>query len=725
MGILDIGITGLRVSQLGLSATSHNIANASTPGFNRQQSLQITNMANFSGAGYIGQGANVAEIRRVYSEFLNHEILGAETHVGELDMFLMQAKQIDNLLADSNVGLSPALSQFFQAVQQVAADPASVPARQSLISSSQSLVARYQAIDQRMGEIREGINTMLVNEVTTINAYATQVAELNDRIVRAIALGQGKSPNDLLDRRDYLIREMNKQVRVSTVAQTDGSINVFIGSGQPMVIGSTSFRLLADTASTEDPERISIRMLAPNGTPVNMPESLIQGGVLGGLLNFRSQMLDPAQNGLGKVALGLAMAFNQQHTQGIDLTGNFGRDFFTVPQPTVYANSRNTSGAILNANIIQSDYKLDFGAGTITRLSDGTAFAIGTFPIRVDGVTIDLQSGAVGGSDVFIIKPGNLVGQRVIPQSDNTGDALLDSTASNLQSLPVIASDYRLSVVAGGLQLTRLVDNRIWLANDLDDLQMQLDADGQGFVLSWEGGLPANLGDSFLIQPTRRVVREMAVAIVDPMNVAAATPFRTSTTLTNQGTGRIDVGQVVALDPRGVPLAAPVTVTYDAAANSLTFDDGINPPAVVTQYTPGQPNVINLWGLRMTISGTPADGDTFTLEFNRNGVSDNRNAIALGALQVTNTLNHGTTTVQAAYSQIVSQVGNKTREISVTYEAQEKLANEAENARQQLSGVNLDEEASNVIKYQQSYQASAKVMQIAGKLFDEILMIGR
>jgi len=725
MGILSIGITGLRVSQLALSTTSHNIANASTPGFSRQEALLSTAMANYSAAGYIGQGSNVEQIRRVYSEFLNAEILGAETNVGALDMYLMHAKQIDNLLADSNVGLSPMLSQFFQAVQQVAADPASIPSRQSLLSSSQSLVARFQAIDQRMAEIRDGINSMLVNEVTTINAYATQIAELNERIVRATALAQGKPPNDLLDQRDYLVREMNKQVKVTSVLQSDGSMNVFIGTGQPMVIGNLNFRVLADTGSSEDPERISLRMVAPNGTPVQLPESIIQGGALGGLLHFRSEMLDPAQNALGKVALGLAMNFNQQHVMGIDLAGNFGQEYFKLPQPTVYANARNTSGARLQASIYQSDYKLDFGTGTITRLSDGTAFPIGAFPLHIDGIVIDLRSGAVGGGDVFFVKPGALPGQRVIPQSDNVGDAVFDSTGSNLQNLPTVSSDYRLTVINGGLQFVRLTDGRTWIATDLNDLQTQLDADPQGFVLSWQGGLPATLGESFLVQPTRHVVREMSVALSDPMNIAAASPFRTSTTLTNEGTGRIDVGQVLTRDPRGVPLPGRVTVTYDAAANSLTFDDGVNPPAVVTDYTPGQPNEIVLWGMRFTLSGTPADGDTFTIEPNRNGVSDNRNAIALGALQVNNTLNRGTTTIQAAYSQIVSQVGNKTREIQVSYDAQEKLAFEAEMVRQQLSGVNLDEEAANIIKFQQSYQASAKAMQIAGRLFDDILAIGR
>lgn len=720
--VLNIGITGLRVAQAGLLTTSHNIANSSTAGYNRQEIVQSSMQPNLAGYGYVGQGANVSTVKRVYSEYLTTQILGAEANVGELDMYLSQAQQIDNLLADPDAGLSPALSDFFQSVQQVAADPSSTPARQSMISSAQALTARFQALDQRMTEIRQGVNTQLVNEVTTINAYASQIAELNDRIVRATAVAQGQPPNDLLDQRDQLISELNKEIKVSVVADADGVYNVFIGTGQPLVVGTNNYKFVADTVSSEDPERITVSMLAPNGSKVEMPEYLLKGGKLGGLLSFRSETLDVAQNSLGKVALAIATTFNAQHKLGIDLGGDFGTDFFKVAQPAVIADAQNVGTATLDATIINSDYRLDFGTGTITRLADGTSMAIGSFPMVVDGVTINLDSGSVGGSDVFIIKPGNVEGERVIPQSDNTGTAVFSSTGSDLQSLPTVASDYRLSVSTTGLQLVRLADNRSWTATDMTDLQNQLAKDPQGFALNWNGGVPGVAGDTFLIQPTRNAAKNLAVAISDPMKLAAAAPFRTSASLTNAGSGKIDAGSVIALDPNGVPLPDKVTITYDQATNSLIFSGGIN--TTVANFVPGQPNVINLNGLRFTISGTPADGDTFTLERNINGVSDNRNAIALGALQTASVMNNGSATYQATYGQIVSFVGNKTREVEVTGKAQQTLVDQADASRQELSGVNLDEEAANLLKYQQAYQASAKIMEIAGKMFDELLNLG-
>lgn len=729
MSVLNIGITGLRVAQAGLMTTSHNIANASTTGYNRQINIQASAIPNYTGYGFVGQGANVTSVQRVYSQYLTTQILGAEANVGELDMYLTQARQIDNLLADSNAGLSPALSDFFQATQQVAADPSSVPARQSMLSSAQSLVARFQSLDQRMSEIREGVNTQLINEVSVINAYARQIAELNDRIVRATAISQGQPPNDLLDQRDQLIREINKEVRVSVVPESSGSYNVSIGTGQPLVVGTTAYKLEAGGVATEDPQRITISMVAPNGAKVEISESLLQGGQLGGLLNFRSQTLDVAQNSLGKVALAIGMTINAQQHKGIDLQGMAGLDMFSVPQPQVLASASNTSGAALTAQIIDSDYKVDFGAGTITRLSDGTVGGIGASP-PFDGLTINLTSGAPGGADIFIIKPGNPPAERVFAQSDNTGDAVFEVIGTTIQSMPTTASDYRLSVGStGNLKLVRLTDNRTWNAADMADLQIQLAQDPQGFLLDWGNANPPAAGESFLIMPTRNAAKNLSVAMVDPIKIAAATPFRTATSLTNEGTGKIDTGSLVALDPSGImfdaqgrPQLPTLTISYDAGGQ-LAIDDGINPTAYVA-FTPGQPNTINFKGMSFTISGVPVVGDTFTIEVNQNGVSDNRNAIALGNLQSKAVLGDGSATYMSAYGQIVSFVGNKTREVEVTGAAQQTLIDQGEAARQGLSGVNLDEEAANLLKYQQAYQAAAKVMEIAGKMFDELLAIG-
>jgi flagellar hook-associated protein 1 FlgK len=729
--------------------TGHNISNASTPGFNRQEVIQTTNEPLFTGAGFIGQGAAVETVRRAYDEYLSGRVLGAESNASELGLYLSEAKQIDNLLADENAGLSPALGSFFDAVQAVAADPSSIPARQSLISMGNALAARFQGLDQRLTEMRDGVNTQLISSVTSINTYATQLAAINERIIVAQAGGTGQPANDLLDQRDLLIRDLNKEIKVSTIRQGDGSTSVFIGSGQPLVVGSTRYTFVADSASNEDAERVAVRMQAPNGALIEMPESLLQGGRLGGLLSFRSETLDVAQNTLGKVAIGMAQNFNDQHRMGIDLKGFLGRDFFVIPSPTVLENGANQGTGVLSSAIVNSDYRVTYsgGAYTVVRLSDNaTVPAVGT-PPTYDGMSF-LETSTPNDGDQFTVKPGLLGTQRVIADSDNTGIGGISWGPSNTQSLVSPSSDYRLvHIGANTYTLTRLVDGHSWSGTGFDqatafsDLQNKFYAEPQGFTLDLAGA--TTLGDSFLIQPTRRGAKDLTVSLVDAASVAAGTPFRTKADLVlNKGTGKIDSGTLVALDSTIIPLPPGITFTYDSLTNRYTVGDGRTAAeilarpwtaaesaawtiAAVPAGTAGNPTRINLNGLAVVISGVPVNGDKFYIEPNANGVLDNRNAQALGALQVTNALSGNTASYQSAYAQLVSLVGNKTREVEVTEKAQQTLADEAIKAMDGLSGVNLDEEAANLLRYQQAYQAAAKIMDVATKLFDELLAIAR
>jgi flagellar hook-associated protein 1 len=539
MSTLSIGVSGLNAANIGLSTASHNIANASTPGYNRQVIVQGTNIAVMSGAGFIGQGTNVQTVKRVYDQFLAQQVLSAQAGASEMDSYLQQIQQIDNLLADSSSGLSPMLAEFFKGVQEAAANPSSIPARQSMLSAAQSLVARFQGLDQRLSEIRDGVNTQISGEVTLINSYATQIADINERILLARAGTTYQEPNDLLDQRDQLISDLNKSVKVSTLVQSDGSVNIFFGNGQPLVVGQQSYTLTAK-ASSSDPERIVVAMDVSPGNSIELPESQIVGGKLGGLVAFRSQSLDQAQSSLDDIAIALAQDFNDQHRLGMDLTGALGGDFF---------------------------------AGT-------------------------------GASD-------------------------------------------------------------------------------------------------------------LRVALTDPRSIALAAPIRTAATLANSGTGSISAGEV--LDVTNPNLQVTTTLNFVAGGYQI---NGAGP---VIPYTSGANIDLNGW--RVVISGTPAAGDVFTVERNTNGVSDSRNANALAALQTAKVMLGGTASYQSAYSQIVSAVGTKTREVQAIGEAQQSLADAAEAERQKVSGVNLDEEAANLLRYQQAYQAAARVIEISGKLFDELLAI--
>jgi flagellar hook-associated protein 1 FlgK len=654
MSIFSVGVSGLNAAQAGMLTAGHNIANASTPGYSRQEIVQGTNIPMLTGSGFQGQGTHVQTVKRIYDEFLGRQVLSAEASASEMDSYLSQIKQIDNLLGDPSAGLSPALSAFFKGVQEVAANPASIPSRQAMLSAAQSLVARFQSLDQRMSEIRDGVNSQISGQVTAINTYSSQLADINQRIILAQAGSQTQIPNDLLDQRQKMLTDLNKLIRVSTLAQSDGSFNVFIGNGQPLVVGTQSYQLRA-VASQSDPERLVVAMNGVGGTTLTLPESQITGGTLGGLVAFRGTSLDSAQNSLGRIALSLAQNINDQHKLGMDLTGALGGDFFDISNaaPTVRENSGNSAGAsvtgaptvlfdVPNIDLLTvSDYRLDTDGTnfTLTRLADNTSTAITTVPQTVDGISIDTST---------------------------------------------------------------------WTA-------------------------PV-AGDSFLIQPTRAGARNIAVAVTDARAIAAAAPIRTAAALANTGTAAINAGSVLAPPPADPNLQHRVTITFTSATTYDVFD-ATSATVLATAVTYPDPPpatggaVLAYNGWTAQITGNPARGDVFTVEANANGVADNRNAMLLGALQTASTMLGGasgpTASYQSAYSQIVSEVGSKANEVEAIGTSQQSLVDHATTSLQQISGVNLDEEAANLLRYQQAYQASAKILEIAAKVFDEIVALGR
>ena len=649
--ILNIGKSGLLAAQVGLSTAGHNIANANVAGYSRQVVVQSSRIAQDFGYGFIGTGTQVAEIKRYSDSFLNQQVRAAQTQTSSFQAYNAQISQVDILLADTTSGLSPALQDFFKGVQDVASNPASVASRQALLSTADSLAARFQGLNGRLQEIREGVNSQITSNVTLINSYAQQIAELNDQIGNFSATPE-RQPNDLLDARDQLVAELNKQVRATVVPGDNNSLTVSIGNGQPLVVGKKAFELAVINSPT-DISRVQVGYVT--GTRITpLPESQLTGGELGGLLEFRANSLDRAQNSLGRVALALAQSFNDQHRLGIDDAGNPGGDFFTVAPAYV---GKNLNNALTSTTEITA---------TVTDVSKLTQ------------------------------------------------------------------SDYKVAYDGNNFVVTRLSDNKQTLINPYPQTVPQ-EIDGVSYAIA---GVSAT-GDSFLVKPTINGAAGFNVALIDRAKIAAAAPITTNAPIANKGNAKIGEGSVDAayLAP-GNALAAPLTLTYDSASGNLTGfpnqDVTVVDNGVTTVYPAGTGSIpysatakYNFGGVNISFTGTPAEGDTFTVGPNVSGVGDNRNARLLGALQTKNILDGGTATYQSAYAELVSYVGNKTREVQVNGTASEALLAQAREAQQDVSGVNLDEEAANLLKYQQAYQASGKVMQIASTLFDTLLSLGR
>jgi len=639
-GIYGIGVSALKVAQAGISVTSHNIANANTPGYTRQEILQSAALPQNTGAGFFGQGADVTSVKRNYDEFLFAQVGEAQTRASSLNTQYELAQQVSNLLGDANGGLTPALQDFFSSINTVSNAPESAAARQTMIGSAQSLANRLQTLDARLSEIRSGLNGQINNSTASINSYAKQIAALNDNIVRAQAQsGPNQAPNDLLDQRDYLLTQLSQEIRVTSVKQPDGSMDVFIGNGQSLVIGAQASSLMAVSSPTD---QSALEVVYVNSKGVSrIQQSALQGGNLGGYLGFRENMLDPAQNLLGRVAVGIADTFNQQHQQGTDLKGALGAAFFTSGAPSATAATSNVGTSSLAASI-----------------NSTSALTGRDYTLQFDGTTYNLI--------------------------DNTDKLVLQS--------------YTAAQLAAGQAVP-----------------------GTGITLQLTAGGVADVaGDSFLIRPTAVGARDFKLAITDPAKIAAANPIRANAPSTNAGSGVIAQPSVAGGLPLNTNLQQPITLTFTSATTYTV--SGTGAPAGVQTYTAGADITINGWTTQIT--GVPKTGDVFTVGPNTNATTDGTNILKLVQLQTANTMVNGTTNYQGAYGQLVSQVGTQTRELSVTSTAQSSMLAQVNKALQSVSGVNLDEEAANLLKYQQAYQAAAKAMAISQQMFDSLLQLG-
>lgn len=668
-GLISIAMTGINAAQAGLLTTGNNISNLSTEGYTRQRTLQASNPSVMTGAGGIGQGVHVVTVERMFSQALTTQVLNAQTNVSALDTYYAQVSQIDNMLADKEAGLTPLMQKFFDAAQSVATNPSSISARQSMVSAAETMTTGYRSMYERLTEIEAGINSQVRDTVGQINTYTEQIADLNEKIISASAIG-GQPANDLYDKRDKLVADLNELVKVTVTSNTNGSYNVFVGSGQQLVVGSQVTMMSAEPASA-DRSRNVIGLVGPTGNIQELPESLISGGKLGGLLSFRSEALDASFNQLGLMATSFTQTFNAQHALGRDLLGNangsanFVSEFFSVGAPDVIPNSKNATGSP-------------------------------TVSVTLDPVTSN-------GTNYY----------------------------SNLT-----ASDYRLSFESGALTLTRLSDNTSWTGANVGAINTQLATDPQGFTLDPAVGF-AN-GDSYLIQPTRDAARHFAISdkiSADPRLIAAGLSEAVAKgAVANTGTGSVSsvsyatgftTGSALSLSYNagslsGFPATGTVTVTAGATTNTYTMPSSV-------PYTAGATIAINGggWsGVSLVISGVPNNGDSFTLAA-ATGVEDGRNIVKLGNLQTQNTMLGANATYQDNYAAFVNDVGNKTASAEISSVAQTSLLNQAVAAREAVSGVNRDEEAAKLIEYQQAYQASAKVIEIASNLFDTLLSIGR
>jgi flagellar hook-associated protein 1 FlgK len=460
--LINSAMSGLSAAQSALNTTSNNIASYNVSGYTRQTTVLASANSTLGAGGWVGNGVYVSGVQREYNAFITNQLRTAQSQSSGLTTRYEQMSKIDDMLSGTTNSLSTTLQDFFSSMQTLVSNAEDPAARQTVLGKADGLVNQFKVADQYLRDQDKQVNLSIATTVDQINNYANQIASLNDKISRLTGVGAGASPNDLLDQRDQLVSELNKLVGVEVNVQDSGTFNVTMANGYTLVQGSNA-RQLAAVPSSSDPTRTTVAYVDNVAGNIEIPEKLLNTGSLGGLLTFRSQDLDQTRNSLNQMALAFADAFNAQHAQGIDANGDKGKDFFTIGDPSVVANSKNSGKASLTAEVTDAssvqatDYRVSYknGEWQVTRLSDNTTVKAEQKDgaLNFDGLSVTV-SGTPAENDSFTVKPvSDAIVNMSVAISDESELALGIDDAENGES------DNRNGQALLDLQNAKLVGN--------------------------------------------------------------------------------------------------------------------------------------------------------------------------------------------------------------------------------------------------------------------------
>jgi flagellar hook-associated protein 1 FlgK len=649
-GLLSVATGALTANQAVLQTTGNNIANVNTPGYSRQVAVLQTLPAQYTGGGYIGKGVDIATIERTYSEFLNRQsALAGATSSGDTAR-AEKLQQLETLFQGGADGLGAAVNDMLNAFSDVATAPTDLTARTVALTRVSEAAQRMSGTATSLDDLQQNLTLELKNKVTAINSLASGIASVNDKIARA--KGNGQPANDLLDQRDQLVRDLNQYIQTTSIPADDGTMGIFIGGSQALVLGKTAASL---SLTADDFGVLNTKLaLTRNGESTPLNENTLGGGQVPGLLRFQNADMVEARNLLGRYSLAITTSMNGQHKLGLDLDGNVGGNLFTpidlnsgnnvfAPQAPATLNSASVGNLSLDVadvtRLVASDYEVNFSgatAGSVTRRSDGmsTAFA-------------------------FAAGPGGFTFTNPITGlAENSIDGL--TLGSALTSAPVA-------------------------------------------------------GDRFLLKPFSTSAGKVSAEFSSPRALAVASPIVGKMGVTN--TGSLQLSSLVAKTNPVAP--AKVVISFIDASHFSIGGLGSN------VYQSGQTIETADW--KLVLQGAPKAGDTFTVvgikdAANNNGVDYKLNAgNASAMINLRDIPMFDGASLTDGYAGLIAQVGVRSQSASYSAGVSSAIAASLEKDRTAVSGVNLDEEAAKLLQYQQAYQASAKVIQIAQGIFDTLI----
>ncbi len=663
-GILGTGVSGLAAAQFGLDTTGHNIANVNTEGFSRQRVETESTVGNAFRSTFLGNGTRLAAIQRSFNDYNFQEVIFNTSQFQYNNATYTNSSRLDNLLADPETGITKTFEEMFDGINGIVKEPTIISARNVLISRSETVAKRFNTLYEEMAVQHMGsINEEITTSVEEINAIAAEIASLNGKIQVENAVGaQGFPPNDLLDKRDNLLKQLSEKVQVDTIALQDGTWNVTIGSGITLVTGTISVPMSV-VRNEFDSTQLDIAISATPGSPEkSVITNQLSGGSLTGLIDTRDNVLRPAIQELGKLAIGIADNFNRQQTLGRDLNGDAGEYIFSdVNDPqTVLSRTLNS-----------------------TNNTNASKF------------------------EIYIRNSEQVTGENYRMDYDGTNLDILDAKGNVVQQF----TPADIASMGAGNQLT-VGDTGLAMSIDLNQL---------------------TAGDSFEIRPTYTAANQISRVLDDPEKIAAADNPLIVAEVNNPNNVKLGLYQITgsSATPPGPLPDASIRIEVDASGTNYSIRNSGG--AVISGPSPIPADQIikdPVAGVEFELKGVLAGNEAFTITHGDNpgvnttkkfGSGDNGNILTMLGFQSAKTLDGGTNSFSESYADLVTGVGVETKSREISRSSFATLLSGAEERMAGVQGVNLDEEAANLIQYQQAYSAAARIITVARETFQTLI----
>ena len=665
--LLQVGVSGLLSSQQRLGTTGHNIANVNTDGFSRQTVLQETSSPVRAGNNFTGTGTRVSQIERVFDQFRYNEVVFNQTLNSAAQTTATKMQRLDETMSLIGKSISTSLNDLFGAVNSLVDVPGDIGLREVMLAKADTLSKNMSSVQSALNGEYNSVNEDLESSATNVTEIAEQLAALNRDIVKASA--NNSTPSDLLDKRDNLIKELSSYTSVSTVETNDGALNVYIAGGQTLVTGTTKFSVGVE-AGNPDPRQTQLFIQSPSGAKQSLPGDNI-GGSMGALIKYRDGVLSDTMNKLGQTAISIADSFNTVQSQGMDLNGLQGQNLFKDINDTESSQRR-----------FLSDFD---NTGTLSGeidITDINQLSSDDYRLDFDGTNYTMTNQSTGVSQV--LTPDNA-------------------------AAPVGSRTY---------------------------------TTGDGFTFKETGGVPQN-GDSFIIQPTRLGAQNLDVNLTQPEQIATSSIVEVYADDKNVNTAKLEITSVDNTAAAGFPSAgndltlevfeSPVgTYNYRMLDSSGTaqplFDENGAALGTSSTYTTS-PLKFQAAGMSFSLNGlAKGQGVNAPERYDINyavGEGNNKNALKMASLVDEKLANQGRSTMNDLYEESVTSVGSATATANIEANAANTLFSQAEARMSNTSGVNLDEEASDMLRFQQAYSASARVISTANEIFNTLLQAAR